>query len=131
MWFTNEPPDEKDHPVVVGLFHNESVFPSGTGSNECPVGVPGVVFGGENVGVPADEEGDCVATPFYPRGIDPGTLCVVNIMLQARSKSLFKGLPTYLMKIKGNPYDRIIFLSFQLSGLLYLHSEKHNQQSSC
>lgn len=93
------------------MSHNESTFPSGTGSNEYPAGVPSVVFGGENVGVPADEEGDSVATPFYPRGIDPGTFCAANIVPEPKSECLL-GDPkerrtVNLMKMKIKPSEMI------------------------
>lgn len=77
------PCDERDQPVGVGCLYNETTFPSGTGSNERPAGVPGVVFAAPNVGVPADEEGGSVATPFRSRGIDPGTLVrAANVLLR-------------------------------------------------
>lgn len=52
----------------VDCLHNESTFPSGTGSNVRPAGVPGVVFGGENVGVPGWRRGRLSRNPLFARG---------------------------------------------------------------
>lgn len=76
-----------------------------------PQGFLAVVFGGENVGVPADEEGDSVATPFQLSSggsiRDGGGWCaqLTLPLCEPKSESLFgdpKERKTCLMKIKGN-----------------------------
>ncbi|KAK1132632.1 hypothetical protein K0M31_014017 [Melipona bicolor] len=104
----------RDQPGCRGCLNNESTFPSGTGRR----GSPAVVFGGENVGVPADEEGDSVAaTPFQlPSGgsIRDGGWCaqLTLALCEPKSESLFgdpeekereRETERFLMKMKGNP----------------------------